>query len=54
MVVGRHRGCAVIVHGPWGARASQLIAGVRRTLAATPTRLAKETAHGRRRGKVGC
>jgi hypothetical protein len=31
MVVGRHLGCAVIVHGPWGARASQLIAGVSRT-----------------------
>ena len=35
MVVGRRRGCAVIVHGPQGARASQLIAGVRRTVAAT-------------------
>ena len=34
MVVGRHLGCAVIVHGPRGARASQLIAGVRRTRAA--------------------
>jgi hypothetical protein len=28
MVVGRHHGCAVIAHGPQGARASQLIAGV--------------------------
>jgi hypothetical protein len=31
MVVGRHHGCAVIAHGPQGARASQLIAGVRWT-----------------------
>ena len=31
MVVGRHLGCALIVHGPQGARASQLIAGVRQT-----------------------
>ena len=31
MVVGRRRGCAVIVHGPQGARASQLMAGVGRT-----------------------
>ena len=31
LVVGGHRGCAVIVHGPRGALASQLNAGVRWT-----------------------
>ena len=31
LVVGGHRGCAVIVHGPRGALASQLNAGVRLT-----------------------
>ena len=31
MAVGKPCGCAVIVHGPGGARASQLIPSVRRT-----------------------
>ena len=31
LAVGAHRGCAVIVHGPQGALASQLNAGVERT-----------------------
>ena len=43
MVAGRYRGCAVIVHGPRGARASQLIAGVRQTWGEAPRGSAAST-----------
>ena len=53
LVVGGHRGCAVIVHGPRGALASQLNAGVERTPpAATGESNGVQT--GVAVGRIGC